>query len=383
MFNKLLWHGVNLVKRQKKTVGHGFRNVRKILIMRYGFLGDVLQTTPVLKALHRVWPEAQIDYWVSKTAAPALLNNPHISSINNADQHAKLGLERPLGLLRHALTLRRRGYDLAVCLGPDPFYGFLAWLAGIKFRAGLIVDRRKAAFLHICSETPLSDRVNRQQRYLEVVQKLEMGLAGDRRIEIFWTAKDEKEAGNLLGHEPGRLVALFCGTGPPRFRPWANRRWDLSSWKSLAEKIIQHYPDVKIVLFGTIQEAKMNKEIVSILPDNRAIDLSERTTFSQLAPVLKRCRLLVSNDSSPVFVAAAVNCPAVVIYGPEWPERAAPLCAEKWYPVCVDVDCRDHCASFPDKGLKCKNECMSSVTVDMVFKRIEEEMDDRRSLIEA
>jgi ADP-heptose:LPS heptosyltransferase len=194
--------------------------------MRYGFLGDVLQTTPLLKTIHKAWPKAHIDYWVSDVAACALSNNPHISSIINADSHGRLEVKKPLSVFRHAFTLRLAHYDLAVCLGSDPLYSFLAWLGGIKRRVGLIINKDKAAFLHNWVEVPLGDRISRQQRYLELLHQLDVSISVEsEKIEIFWSTEDERKLNDLLGQKGSKLIALFCGTVAARFRPWANRRW--------------------------------------------------------------------------------------------------------------------------------------------------------------
>jgi heptosyltransferase-2 len=372
MSKSIIWQLFRLmVGRNNRKLSKDDFSSPNILVMRYGFLGDVLQTTPLLKAIRKAWPDARIDYWVSDIVAPALLNNPHISSIINADCHGKLELKKPLAVFRNAFKLRRVHYDLAVCLGSDPFYGFLAWLAGIKFRAGLIVSKEKAAFLDVWTETPLSDRISRQQRYLELLHQLDISISvEDEKIDIFWSAEDERKMDDLLGQKPTKLISLFCGTGPARFRPWANRRWRIDSWVDLAQKLVQHYPGIKILLVGTDQEAEANKKIASSLPESRVIDLSGKTSFPQLGSVLKRCKLLISNDSAPVFVAAAVGCPSIVIYGPEWPERARPLNGS-WYPVYVEMECRDNCCSFPDKAPTCRNECMGFIAVEAVVEAID------------
>jgi len=368
---RIVWEILSLVLGYEKS--HYCAIPRRILVMRYGFLGDVLQTTPILRALHKAWPAAKLDYWVSNAGAAALSNNPHISSIVDAGQHGPLQFKKPFAILRHASMLKAMRYDLAICLGSDPLYGFLAWLSGIKRRVGLIVNRDKAVFLHGWIEVPLGDRVSRQQRYLELLHELDISTSvEDEKIEIFWSPEDERKMDDLLGQEANELIALFCGTGPARFRPWANRKWRTDSWVELAQKLVQHYPGGKILLIGTHQEAEANRKIASSLPKSGVIDLSGETTFPQLGPVLKRCRLLISNDSAPVFVAAAARCPSIVIYGPEWPERAKPIGAKTWHPVFLDIDCRDHCASFPDEAPECNNECMSSITAEMVLEKMDQ-----------
>jgi len=371
MLNRIFWKLINTFK-----IGFlnevNVTNPKRILVMRYGFLGDVLQTTPILNALHKKWPKAKIDYWVSRTAAPALANNTYVSDILDADLFGQLNIKKPLPILRYALFLRKKHYDLAVCLGSDPFYGLLAWLSGVRYRIGLIVNKDKAVFLHKWIKTPLGDRVSRQRRYLELIKQLDIEVpVGEEHIQIFWIKDDTAKVEELLGKEKGNLVAIFCGSGPMRFRPWANRRWDIRNWIELTQKIIKNYSDIKIVLLGTAQELESTQNIKSNLPQNKVINLVGKTNFAQMGPILKRCRMLVSNDSSPIFVAAAVGCPVVAIYGPEWPERARPIGAQNWVPIFVDIDCRDYCASFPDQAPNCKTECMSSITVEMVLEKID------------
>lgn len=347
------------------------KRIKKILVMRYGFIGDILQTTPILKALGQTWPDAQIDYWVSDGSRAALLNNPYVNLIVSADQHGILCLKKPLVLYRHAFNLRRKHYDLAICLGPDPFYGFLAWLAGIKFRVGLIVDMKKSAFLHACVETTPASRKNHQLTYIELIEKLGIRVKQeDNRIQFYWDKNDEQIAVTNLNMRSD-FIAFFCGGGHNKYRPWANRRWSPDSWVELARQINLKYPDVHIVLIGSKLEVEVNKKIASALPEGKVIDLTMRTSFSQLGPLLDKCRLLVSNDSSPVFVAAAVDVPTVAIYGPEWPDRTRPLGFKKWQPVYIDINCRDECASFPEKAPKCDNECMKRITVEMVLSKVE------------
>lgn len=373
MIKKILWQLVHFVAGHfKRKVNEEKILPRKILIMRYGFLGDVLQTTPVLKVLHKKWPEAKIDYWVSNAAAPALKNNPHINTIISADTYGPINYKKPWGILKNASLVRKEHYDLAVCLGSDPMYGLLAWLSGVKFRVGLITDKKKSAFLTKWVEVTLGDRVSRQERYMELIKQLNIEVPdGEEKIEMFWSEDDVKKVDSLLGKEQSNLLALFCGAGPPRFRPWANRRWDIRHWIELASKIIKKYSYIKILLIGADQEVENTQKLQSNLPKNKVINLVGKTNFSQLGAILKKCRMLISNDSAPVFVAAAVGCPVVVIYGPEWPERSQPIGAENWQPVFVDIDCRDYCASFPQKPPECENECLSSITVKMVLEKID------------
>lgn len=372
MFKSIIWQLIHLTAgRNNRKLGKDDLSSPNILVMRYGFLGDVLQTTPILKALRKAWPEVKVDYWVSNAGAPALSNNPHISSVVSADQYGPLNLKRPFAFLRHASMLRAQRYDLAICLGSDPIYGFLAWLAGVKFRVGLITDSKKAGFLNHWIETSLGDKTNRQKRYAELLELLGLKVPEECQcIDLYWQDSDERKIETLLGSDSRNLIVFFCGTGPMRFRPWAQRRWAQDKWQELAKSLVQRNPDIKIVLIGTEQEREITSAVATALPPGKTINLVGKTNFNQLGAVLKPCRLLISNDSAPVFVAAAVGCPSIVIYGPEWPERARPLNA-KWHPVYVEMECRDNCCSFPGKAPTCRNECMGFIAVEAVVEAID------------
>jgi len=378
--NRALWYILNtfMIKRSIKMSVFP----KKILVMRYGALGDVLQTTPVLSALHSFWPDAKIDYWASGSAASALSYNPLVSKIVNADMNGALGITRPLALLRHALMLRSFGYDLAVCLGTDPFYGLLAWLSGIKRRAGLILNKNKATFLQTWIEYTLGEKTGLQAKSNALMQLLSSNItAVDSCPIMFWNLSDEEKITDLLGPRDDPLIAFFPGGGVNKFRPWANRRWRTDKWVALGNKILEKRDGFRIVLFGTKVDVSVIADIVKMLPHDRIINLTEQTTFSQLAPMLKRCRLLISTDSAPVFVAAAVGCPVIVIYGPEWPERTRPSGTQLWYPAYADIECRDNCATFPAKSPICQNECIDSVTVEMVSDRVSDALENRRIIL--
>lgn len=374
MLNRIIWSLLSLFLNRRHSIED--RNIRNILVMRYGFLGDVLQTTPALSALRRAWPKARIDYWVSDASSAALENNPCVDNILSADLYGGQGPDGLIRIFRQSLALRKGNYDLAVCLGSDPGYGILAWLSGIRTRIGLIPQSSKAVFLDIFLVVPLADKMSRQGRYLELVRMLGVEVSDRESIRAYWNKQDGMKADSLLGRRDD-LVAFFFGSGPLRFRPWAERKWPVERWIRLAEMICSRHEDAKIVLLGSKSEEKAAAMIETSVPEGRVINLSGKTSFVQMAPILERCGILVSNDSAPVFVAAAVGCPVVVIYGPEWPERARPCGTTQWYPVSVDIPCRDYCASFPAKAPECKNECMSKITVEMVFQETEFVLNNR------
>ncbi len=377
MLINLIWKVIrlfSLIIRGK----NGKAGFKRILIMRYGFLGDILQTTPVLRYIQENFPEAVIDYWVSKKAAVAITNNPRVNKIIDADRFGTLQLKKPLSILKCGLSLRKGRYTMAVCLNASPLDGFLAWLGNIPFRIGLINNLQKSVFLHKAIIVPENSREPRQKSYYAVLNLIGNSalIPDDYPIELYWSNSDEEKIDILVKAIKGELIALFPGGGENiQYRPWANRKWPVERWVELAQKTLSRFPAARLALLGTTSESAIADSIIKAVPRERVINCVNQTSFVQLGPLLKRCRMLISNDSSAVFVAAAVGCPAIVIYGPEWPERARPL-VKNWHPIFVDIDCREQCASSVKPSF-CDNKCIKNISADEVFKKACEMMTPR------
>ncbi len=339
---------------------------KRIILLRFGHLGDVLQTTPVIKALARRWPKAQLDYLVAETSAAALKNNPYLNGIIianhiNGQRHATANLFGTIS------ALRKRRYDLSISLGTDPLYGLIPLLAGIKNRIGLASDTQVGRLYNVFLLVTPESREPRQTAYGMLMQRAGIEVE-DRSLDLRWTDVDEKAISSMLGGGRKGYIAMFAGGGENAYRPWVERRWPESKWTGLISRLARQYPGYSMVLLGSEKERERNSSIASKAVCSQLIDLTGKTTFVQLGALLKRCDLLISNDSSPVFAAAAVGCPVVAIIGPEWPERSRPLGA-LWHQVFVDIECRDDCVRTGAEPRKCGNECIKRVEVESVMEK--------------
>ncbi len=349
-----------------------------ILILRYGFLGDILLTTPIIRIISEQFPSAKIDYWVSSRAKPALIGNPLIREILNADEGGVPGIFSPCALLRHIKKIKAKKYNLGISLSPDPFWGFFMWLCGIPWRVGLITDIKKSSFLHHYYVVPQGSKENNLHTFIGLLKKAGLFKVKDefRKAELFWTEKDELHVKELIGVQCKRFFALFPGGGKNIYRPWADRRWPAEKWKKLCTMLLERYEDTHLLFFGTEEDMNIIASITAVIPENRIVNCVNKTTFNQLGPLLKKCNILISNDSSPIFIAAAVNCPVVVIYGPEWPERTRPP-TPLWKKVFVPIDCREQCAAFI-RPKQCKGDCMKLITPESVLAAVELLLENNR-----
>ena len=374
MINKIVWLLLGIIYKHR-AISYYERQPLSVLVMLNGQIGDVVQTTPVLRALKTKWPNAVIDYCVYNNSVESLTNNPNIRQIIKADEYGPWSLSKPRAIVKLTRRLKKNNYDLAVCLGNDATYGIVARLAGIKYIAGLIDKEYKNAFLDLPVLTPYDDKRPRVEHYRILGESMGLDFTKGLLPEVFWTKQDEVIIDGHINAQNNPLIAIFAGTGPNAYRPWAKRAWPIKSWAELIQKLSTEYPEAGFILLGRGGDRVINQEIILSAKTENICDLTDKTTYPQLAYALSKCNMLVSTDSSPVFAAAAVGCPLVVLYGPEWPQRSQPVGASTWRPVTVDMACREYCCSFPAKAPVCQNECMSNITVDMVYNKFKNSQD--------
>ncbi len=294
----------------------------KILAVRTDRMGDVLLTTPAFAALRRAFPRAEISVLVNPSTREIVDGNPHIDDIIIDDKHGRH--RGALGFWRLVLQLRRRRFDVAVIFHTKKRTNVLCFLAGIPRRVGY--RNNKCGFL---LTEPLKDRRPEGRQHeaeycLDVVRTL--GVRSDA-LDMHFPLKEEAElwADRFLNDNgiasDVALVAVHPGAS------CVSKRWPPERFAGLINRLHTRYR-VRSVLVG----AAAHENLVRVLKervDVPLLDLTGITSLAQLASLLKRCRLLVSNDSGPVHLATAVSTPVISIFG----RNQAGLSPVRWRPL--------------------------------------------------
>lgn len=291
---------------------------RAILVVRLDHLGDVLMTTPAIAALREAFPRARLDVLAAPWGRAALEGNPHVDAVHLAEApwyEPRLGRRLPAlrGLRRLASELRARGYDWAFDMRGDPRVVLFYMLRAAPRRFG---------FSHLGLEGLLTDRVpyDRGRSFLDLALDLARAAGAEprRRRPVFVVRdEDRRDAASLLrdgGVPAGSPVAVLS---PGSNRPEA--RWPAERFGEVARGLAAR----GFVPVVTGREADRQATSVAAA-GSPAVDLTGRTSFRALAALLERAALLVANDSAPAHLAAAVGCPAVVLFGPSDPQRSFP-----------------------------------------------------------
>jgi heptosyltransferase-1 len=302
----------------------------RIAIIKLSSLGDVLHALPVARALRRALPGAHLTWVVEAREYAILRDHPDLDAVVPVDTRLWRRLVwRPSGA-REVLSkvgrlrerIRRASFDVAIDLQGLLKSGLLTAYTGapvrIGFSAGRCRERWNALFTNRHVTPPLSAR-HVVEQYLALLAPLGID-PGPVEFHVPVPAAAERRMEELLvkeGVKPGdRLVAINPGAGR------ADKRWPVARFSALAERLASEAGARLLLLWGP-DEAFMARDIALALPGHSAL-LAPPTDLGELTALLKRCRLMIANDTGPLHLAAALGTPALGLFGPTSAERNGP-----------------------------------------------------------
>lgn len=325
--------------------------MKKILITRTDRLGDVLLSTPVLRAIRERYPDSYIAIMVRPYTKDCVEGNPYINEVIIYDKYGKH--KSILSSLRFAMDLRKKGFATALILHPTNRVNLITFLAGIPERIGY---NKKLGFLltRPISHTKQVGKKHELEYTLDIIRSI--GIEPKHKTMYMPIKKEiQRRIDNALSEygvtADDNLVAIHPSSSCP------SKKWPPDRFAKVADRLIEEHK-VKIVLISG-PDGKRDADATKKGMEHSLIDFSGKTTISELASLLRRCTLFVSNDSGPVHVASAVGTPVISIFG----RKDAGLGPTRWGPVGKydiilhkdDIDC-DPCLSHNcDKDFLCLN----------------------------
>ena len=274
---------------------------------------------PALRGLRKLFPDAQIALLVKPAVADLFVGHPALTRVLTYDtkgRHAGLS-----GKWALAGQLRRQGFDLAVLFQNAFEAAFLTFLAGVPRRYGYATDGRS---LLLSDPVAVPDRrtlVHQVRYYWELLKPL--GLTGDPSAPELVVFPEEEQA--MAGRfAQGGLTAtdVVVGINPGSAYGGA-KRWLPERFAEVTERLCRTIRESReqqasVVIFGAKGEEQLGREIAARL-SSRSLVLSGATTIRELMAALKRCAMLLTNDTGPMHIASAFQVPVVAIFGPtDW-----------------------------------------------------------------
>jgi heptosyltransferase III len=282
----------------------------KILVLQIRRIGDVIMTTPLLRAIAGTVPGAVVHVCVDGASLPVVDNNPHVSAAIVTDSGAAVFL---------ALRLRRERYDAVIDTLGTPASARLAFLSGAPVRMGFDVPWRRFCYTHALPPS-------RTHRYSALDKLALAGPLGirpdDWRLELFPTDADEREAAatwDSLGLRAGDRVVAFSPVSRRHYKRWPAERFAwVCDW--LADRESCRFlplcaPGEEHMVEAVHARMRRPETMVSPVP---------RVPFGALMPLMSRCLFYFGNDNGLRHVAVAAGLPSAAVFGPASPVSWTP-----------------------------------------------------------
>ena len=325
------------------------------------WLGDAVMCEPALRGLRKLFPDAQIALLVKPAVADLFAGHPALTRVLTYDtkgRHAGLS-----GKWALAGQLRRQGFDLAVLFQNAFEAAFLTFLAGVPRRYGYATDGRSLLLSDPVAAPDRRSLVHQVRYYWDLLKPL--GLTGDPfapELVVF----PEEERAMAKRFAQGGLTAsdVVVGINPGSTYGGA-KRWLPERFAEVTERLCRtirksREQQVSVVIFGAKGEERLAQEIAARLSP-RSLVLSGATTIRELMAGVKRCAMLLTNDTGPMHIASAFQVPVVAIFGPtDW--RTTSPFGSPHAIVRQPVDC----APCLLRECPIDHRCMTRVTVDQV-----------------
>ena len=335
---------------------------KRILVIRLDRIGDVVLSTPVLQALRQQYPHAFIAMMVRPACEEVVQGNPYL---NEVILYEKDGAHRSvMATIQFARRLRRYEFDTALVLHPSNRSHWIPWLARIPVRIGY--DRKSGWLLtHRLLHRKQEGSKHEAVYTLELLAPLGMTLPENPRPVVLILPRAAKRVGTLLAEHAiqstDRLVAIHPSAS------CVSKRWMPKRFAEVADHLITN-DGVRICVVAGPDDACFADQVVSAM-QHPVANFAGRLGVAELAALLHRCQLLISNDSGPVHIAAAVGTPVVDIFG----RNQRGLSPQRWGPLGAGhVILHKEVGCVTCLAHKCDIEflCLTSLTVEEVYQAV-------------
>ena len=346
----------------------------KILILALSGIGDALMFTPALKLMREALPDAEIDSIVMFKGVKDIYDrNACLDNVIYFD-FMKEGMIESFRFIR---TIRNK-YDASVNVYPSnrSEYNFINFLVGAGKRAGVKYLRKDIPNLGALNNIRVTenDSLHNVQTNIHLVEKLLNKTFTEEPPLDFTLTEDDltfaREYLNKINMNENDLVIGFH-PGSATLKNHSYRRWEPEKFVDLARRLINKL-NAKILLFGGREELDLKKVINNLISSPRSI-IVETDNLARSAALIKRCNLFVSNDSSLMHVASAMQRKVVAIIGPTNPHYIHPWKTEHKI-ITLNLECSP-CFFYSPRPLICtrtdiKFKCIRELSVEMVFNAV-------------
>lgn len=339
--------------------------VRRVLLLRLERIGDLLMALDAIRDAREAWPDAEIDLAVGHWNQSLAALIPGVSRVDVADAPwlVRAGESRQgwSALLAQAHRWRRRRYDLVINFEPDIRSNLIAWLTGAPRRVGyssggggaLLTDARPYvpdAHVSVNARAVVSRSAGRPTT-------VDVPHAGPKLVP---PAGDVDRARRLLATSPRPWVGIHASGGRE------SKQWHLDRFAAVGRALARDR-GATIVLTGSTTDRPLIDRVRAALNDVPVIDAGGAMELTTLAALLGELDVLITGDTGPMHLAAAMGAPIVALFGPSHPARYGPRAGVERI-LRIDLPCSP-CGQVRLPPERCRGhvpDCLDGISVETV-----------------
>lgn len=341
---------------------------KRILVLRYRFIGDTILTVPFLRNLRSTEPDAHIAWVVAPGSSEVVKGIPYVDELIYWDPvtiHAdSRGTHKTFrDKVRFIIELRSQKFDKVYVLKRSFSSALIAVLSGARERVGFDTEGR--GFL-LTKHVPYRHDQHEVQNFLDVLRADGVAVSDDY-LE-FWTTPEEDAAAAQLLADTGLPAAKDIVALHP-FASNPHRGWPFEDFAALAA-LLRSQGFVTLVLGAPGDRNAF--ESVRELFGPETVDLVGKCKLRDTMALLKRCALFVGNDSGIMHLAAAANIPMVALFGPQSPVKFGPWSfqARVMYRDFPCSPCKQKFFTECEPSSRMRPACVEAIRVDDVFREV-------------
>ncbi len=325
--------------------------VKKILLIKFKGIGDVILSTVVLKNIKEMFPNAKIDFLTEKPSAPLLNEIPFINEV------LIFGTKDKFEIVKQIFRIRKNKYDLVLDLYSNPKSAQITFASGARFRAGFPYRGRKYAYnLFGPIERGVHHAGDLHLHFLENI-----GIPAKQKEPLIVIPREAKKfAENYFTsiEQEEKYVALVPGGG------WESKRCDPVKFAEIGNTVFDKFRTRSIILWGKgdLEEAEEIKKMMG-----ESALLAPKTTFIEMGAIAEKCKLAIANDSGPMHLISSLGLPVLALHGPTDPALQGPF-GNKHETIRLDeLECI--CCNL----LVCNrnHECFLQLPIERIMKKID------------
>ncbi len=276
----------------------------------------MIQALPVLRLLKLHFPKSEIYWWIDTALAPLLAADRDLAGIIPFERKRWASPHRWHELFTSILEMRDQRFDWVIDLQGLARSGMFAWLANGDKVIGVEDPREGASGFYDMRVPRPSSATHAVDWYLNVIRHLNIPVHWD----FEWMPANEYMRAVVVQKwqpQPWRWMAIIPGAR------WGNKRWPVEHFTELVKQASGEFPAFRLVILGGKSDAGLGAQIASGAPD-RCLNLTGKTTLLEMVEWIRLSEVVVSNDTGPMHIAAALKKPTVALFGPTNPLRTGP-----------------------------------------------------------